>query len=810
VLGAGIIGLAVARFIRQPFDARWLALAASALAGSALVSPKVSRAQSVVALPDAFLFLTLLLCGAEAAALVGALAVAGDASRSARRWLNLAAQVAVLCCSFFMASSLVNLLFGDARLLAHRRETFFLYALALGMLAAAQGLINSFLVAAAIALKTGKPILPTWREASSWALVTSLAAACATGMANELIHFYGFWTVIFMIPVLLANHLASRPYLETVRQHSLRWQGSEARFRSAFDHAAIGMALVEPNGRWLQVNPSLCRMVGYAEEELLGTNFQALTHPDDLTSALKHIYLLLEGKIPTFQMEKRYVHKLGYTVWVLLSVSLAREVGEHSVRLIFQMQDITDRQRAKDLLVHDAFHDGLTGLPNRALFMHHLKLTFERAQRREEPPFVVLFLDLDRFKLVNDSLGHLVGDQLLVGIARRLESCLRPGDRVARLGGDEFTILLKNINDTSEATEVAERIRQELTQPFTLSGQEVFTTLSIGVAHSALGYEQPEDMLRDADTAMYRAKARGTARHEVFDKTMHSQALSLLQMETDLRRAVERQEFLVHYQPIVTLETGRLRGFEALVRWHHPEQGLIPPIKFIPIAEETGLIVDIGHWALREACRQMREWQAQYPAGSELQMSVNLSGKQFVQPNLLGRIKGILRETGLPPRSLKLEITESVVMENIEVATSMLQQIRALEIELSIDDFGTGYSSLSYLHRFPLNTLKIDRSFVIHMSNNNENKEIVRTIVMLARSLGMDVIAEGVETQDQLAQLWALECKYGQGYFFSKPLGGKAAGELVKHNKQWPMSLPCQVISDERTDHQLVEYTVAM
>jgi len=796
VFGAGVIGLTVVRLISRPFDARWVALAVFAVIGSTLAASKVPGSKNVVTVSQTFLFLTLLLCGAEAATLVVAIAVASDCYRSMKRWLPLAANVAVICCSFFITSSLVELLFGDLRFLAHQKETFFLYALALGVLALVQGWVNSSLVRVGVAIKTGKPILRAWDAGYSWMLVTHCSGVIVAGVGNALIYYYGLWAVAFVIPILLANYLAFRPYIETARQHVLELQRSEARFRSAFDHAAIGMAMVEPKGRWLQVNHSLCKIVGYSEPELRAMSFQAITHPEDLSSAQKHVYLLLERKIPTFQMEKRYIHKLGYTVWVLWSVSLAHDVESKSVRLIFQIQDITDRQRTKDQLVHDAFHDALTGLPNRALFMQHLKIAIEGAKRGEGRPFAILFLDLDRFKIINDSLGHMVGDQLLVGIARRLESCLRPGDRVARLGGDEFTIFVKDINEASDATEVAERIRQKLTQPFSLSGQEVFTTVSIGIAHSAIGYEQPEDMLRDADTAMYRAKSQGTARHEVFDKAMHSNALSLLQMETDLRRAVERQEFLIHYQPIVTLENGRLRGFEALVRWQHPEHGLVSPAKFIPIAEETGLIVNIGQWVLEEACRQMREWQQQYAAGLELQMSVNLSSKQFIQPNLIGKIGETLKRTGLDPRNLKLEITESVVMENVDIATNMLRQIRALGIELSIDDFGTGYSSLSYLHRFPLNTLKIDRSFVIHMTGNSENTEIVRTIVMLAKTLGMDVIAEGVETQEQLAQLWALDCKYGQGYFFSKPVSGSVAGKLVQSGKQWPMSVPCKVISD--------------
>jgi diguanylate cyclase (GGDEF)-like protein/PAS domain S-box-containing protein len=809
-IGSSILGFTGGRLFFEPFDTRWVVLAGLAALSSFFIYSRIPAARNVIACSETFLFLTLLLCGANAAMLVAAIAVASDFARYARRWRALATNVAVTCCAFFVASSLLSYLFGDLRLLAHRKETFFVYALALGLLAALYSLVYSWLVLTGVALNTRKPILATWREGFARILVIHFSAVLAAGVVNGFIQDYGFWAAGLVIPILLAIYLAYRPYIETAHRHMVELQRSEARFRSAFDNAAIGMALVDLNGRWLQVNPSLCKILGYSEQELKALNFQSLTHREDLPSSLQYVSLLLEGKLPSFQLEKRYIHKLGYTVWVLWSASLARDGASKSARLIFQIQDITERQRAKEQLLHEAFHDSLTGLPNRALFLQYLKLALERVKCNQEPPFAIFFLDLDRFKLINDSLGHVVGDQLLKGIADRLGSCLRPGDRVARLSGDEFALLVRNIEDANDATEVAERIRQQLMQPFNLSGHEVFTTVSIGIAHSASGYEHPEDMLRDADTAMYRAKSLGTSRHEVFDKAMHSNALGLLQLETDLRRAVEREEFLVHYQPIVALENGKLHGFEALVRWEHPEQGMVSPGKFIPLAEETGLIVQIGNLVLREACRQMREWQNLYPASFPLQMSVNLSGKQFLQPDLMGRIKEILRLTRLDPHYLKLEITESVVMDNVEVAIGMLKQIRALGIALSIDDFGTGYSSLSYLHKFPLNTLKVDRSFVSQMKGNNENTEIVRTIITLAKALRMDVIAEGTETREQVAQLRALGCKYGQGYYFSKPLSAKAAGQLIGSHKQWEVATPAQTLRDQQDDPQLIECTVVM
>ncbi|HEU4511160.1 MAG TPA: diguanylate cyclase [Pyrinomonadaceae bacterium] len=549
--------------------------------------------------------------------------------------------------------------------------------------------------------------------------------------------------------------------------------GKKSYGHGTFDNAAIGMAVVSMDGSWLQVNEALCKLLGYSEQELRATSFQTLTHPDDLRHVQSHIHRVLEGYTDSHEQEKRYIHENGDTVWVLWHVSLLKDSETGTKRLFFQVQDISDRKKAEEKLTQDT----LTGLPNRARFYDLLKLRFARKQANRQ--CAVLLLDVDRFKLVNDSLGNASADQLLIQIANRVKTCMRQHDVLARVGGDEFAVLLDDVSGEEEASSVATRIQQALAISFNLLGQEVYTTLSIGIALASDFSENVSDILRDAETAMHSAKARGKARYEIFGRDMHGELMSQLKMETDLRRACERDELFVDYQPIVSLRNHTLIGFEALVRWRHPEFGLVPPKDFIPVAEETGQILTIGQRVLESACRQAREWQEAYPASPPLFVSVNLSVKQFNQPGLVENIANLLQEFELPPRCLKLEITESVFSDNIEAAVGLLTQLRALGVQLSIDDFGTGYSSLSYLQRFPIDTLKIDRSFVTQMMENEENLAIVRTIVALAQNLGMDVVAEGVETEDQLMLLKKLECENGQGFLFSTPLGGRQLDQFI-------------------------------
>ena len=458
-----------------------------------------------------------------------------------------------------------------------------------------------------------------------------------------------------------------------------------------------------------------------------------------------------------------------------------RQIRQLNAELEARVQERTRQLEAANAqLLNLALHDALTGLPNRVLLMERLTEALQRSSQDSNYQFAVLFLDCDRFKLVNDSLGHLVGDELLISVSRAIATTLNPEDTLARLGGDEFAILLTHLSSDREATTVAQRILDVLAHPFKLSCCEVFTNTSIGIALGHSGYTQPEHILRDADTAMYRVKRSGKCRYQFFDATMHTEALQRLHLETDLRRAIHQQEFILHYQPIVSLPNQKIRGFEALIRWIHPQRGYVPPNQFIGIAEETGLICEIGQWVLREACRQLREWQHKLPGSDRLTMSVNLSARQLTQTDLIDQIDEILDDTQLAPQDLKLEITESAIMENAELAITLLEQLQKRHIQLSIDDFGTGYSSLSYLHQLPVQMLKIDGSFVSRVDIDGEKLELVRTIVNLAWNLGMEVTAEGVETSTQLAQLRALKCEFAQGYFFSKPLPAEAMLALLQ------------------------------
>ncbi|MEH1945781.1 MAG: EAL domain-containing protein [Nostoc sp.] len=593
------------------------------------------------------------------------------------------------------------------------------------------------------------------------------------------------------------------------------------RYQDLFEFAPYGYLVTNTSGTIQEANNVAGTMLGVQQKHLVGKPlilFIAQQDRQSFSSQINNlqeilnweIHLQPRGEMPfpasvkasvVYDLEGKY---LGWR-WLLCNISerkqaeemLHRAYGELEIRVAERtaelvkanqklLNEITERKRVESQLLHLAFHDALTGLANRAAFMNRLRHAINYSKRHSDYLFAVLFIDLDRFKVINDSLGHLNGDQLLLATASRLEVCIRSIDTAARLGGDEFTILLEGIQDVADAITVAERIQKELTLPFELDEQEVFITASIGIAlSSTVDYQHPEELLRDADTAMYRAKVLGRARYELFNSDMYANALARLQLETDLRRAIEREEFRVYYQPIVSLTSGSIIGFEALLRWQHPERGLLNPADFIPLAEETGLIFSIGKWALHEACRQMQVWRVCHCSKLLDKISVNLSAKQFSQPDLIEQIGQILHSAGLDAGTLMLEITENAIVENGNKVTAAILQLREMGIELSIDDFGTGYSSLGGLYNFPISVLKIDRSFISLTGINSKNLEIIEIIVALAHKLGVDVLAEGVETKEQLLLLRKLNCQYVQGHFFSVPLNSSAAEALIMENPQW-------------------------
>jgi diguanylate cyclase (GGDEF)-like protein/PAS domain S-box-containing protein len=689
---------------------------------------------------------------------------------------------------------------------------------------------------------------------------------------------------------------------------------AQDRFRSVFDHAPIGVAVVSLDGRYLQVNRSLCEILGYPEEELQALTWQEITHPDDLATSLAYAHRIKEGKCPKYHLDKRFLNADGHTVWASLNVSLVKDSEGEPLYFVSQIQDITKRKRAEEALDrlrhqhemvlksagegifgldleghatfvnptatdmtgwdaddllgrslhdtlhhtkpdgapypkeqcpiyaafttgathsrddevfwrkdgtsfpveyvstpisedgeiagavvtfrditerkalesqlrHQAFYDPLTGLPNRALFRDRLEHALTRANRRGSK-VAVLFTDLDNFKVINDSLGHKAGDQLLTAVAERLKVNLRPEDTAARLGGDEFTILVEDVPSVGDVAQIAERIAEILQPPFILEEQEVFVTVSIGIALNNSTQAQPADLLRHADLAMYRAKHRGKARYEMFEPSMDAKAVERLMLETGLRRALVRQQFRVYYQPIVALENDEVTGVEALVRWEHPQRGLLLPEAFLSVAEETGLIVRIGDWVLREAVNQARIWQERYPGAQPLTISVNLSTREFFHPNLVAEV---LDESEIDPARLQLEITEGAMKSNGTSSTERtLRNLRRMGVLLAIDDFGRGYSSLSYLKRFPVDFLKIDRSFIAGLGQDTDgepkDEEIVKAMIDLTHALGLKVIAEGVETSEQLARLRTMKCDLAQGNYFSKPLPSGALAKILKQN----------------------------
>ncbi|MDY0002382.1 MAG: EAL domain-containing protein [Polyangia bacterium] len=564
-------------------------------------------------------------------------------------------------------------------------------------------------------------------------------------------------------------------------------QKSEERFALAASGAHDGLWEWDLESGQLYVSPrwlDIHGLDGTGPNSMVELWFERV-HPEDLTLLRAEIQAHLDGVSAHFEREYRVLHADGSYRWMLTRGLAVREPGSTPVRMAGSTVDITERRQTEEQLLHHALHDRLTGLPNRALFMDRLRRALAQARHSPGYDMAVVLLDLDRFKMVNESLGHEVGERIIKEVGTRLKEIVKPGDTLSRVGGDEFAILLEGLREPGEARKLVDRVQEHLTRPFQHQGNEIFVTASVGIAPCTPEYERAGDLVRDAEVAMYRAKTMGRERCAVFAPAMRERAVAWLQIEGHLRHALERDQLLLYYQPIVSLETGQISGFEALIRWRHPELGLVSPSKFVHVAEETGLIIPMGQWVLLNAARQLKRWQTELPSHRDLTVNVNLSARQLNDRQLVGSVSKILEETQIPAHSLRLEITESVLMEDRTSAMKLLRELKSLKVQLSIDDFGTGYSSFSHLELFPISSLKIDRSFIHRMGLAGEHPDVVDTIITLGRNLGLHVVAEGVETDGQLAQLRQLRCEFAQGFLFSPPLGSQQAEELLVRNPRW-------------------------
>ncbi len=780
----------------------WLqtAIGAFVAMGAGFFPVRVKRAKNSFAAGEIFIFLLLLMHGPAAAVLAAAGEAAVGALRTSKRWTSRIASPAMAGLAMFCAGSLLT----PVRANMDSNPTALIVATML--FALAYFVINTTLVSAVPRLKRGEKL--QWSDlfgVFGWIGIAYAASAAVAALLHLTYRQSGTGVLMAMVP-LLAMMLATLHYYfrqqeadeavrlagaealarerELAERHVQELQASERRFHSAFTHASIGMALLSFDGQILQANPALRALVGRSGDELLNLRIQDLVWPDDCGLLQEQMGLVNGHEFEGFAVELRCTHRSGDAVWVAAHCSFFSEPGAGVPSLILQLHDISARRTAEEDLHHIAFHDALTGLPNRRRFYEHLELALAAVKPpgpAGTPPsaFAVMFLDFDRFKLINDSLGHSAGDEFLVQVSKRIQNSLRPQDTVARLGGDEFAVLARELDNDQAATALADRLIEAMRQPFFVAGTELNTSASIGITFSGLGYTSPEDVLRDADTAMYKAKAAGKARYALFDASLHTEVAGRLRLEGDLRRALDEGRLSVAYQPVCDLGSGKINGFEALVRWTHPSDGPISPVDFLPIAEEAGLMPRLTDFVLQSACRQVRAWQQQHASQAQLSINVNLSGHDLAHVGMLSRITRALADSGLQPQHLCLELTENILMSRLEAALPALADLRRMGVSLAIDDFGTGYSSLSHLSTLPIDCLKIDRSFVSRLHSGANEAAVVRSIILLGSSLGKAVVAEGIETPSQLKQLRDLGCRLGQGYLLARPLTVEAASALL-------------------------------
>ncbi len=778
------------RLLPQPAAQLGPVLAGLAMVALAACFPlKLPRSTNTVLVADVFIYTMLAALGGPAAVLAAGLEALIGALRSSKRLSTYISAPAAAMAAMGLGAAAYSTVHQGLQALGLAADVASLAALcAVAPLPVA--LTTGSLMSMMAAKRGQRLALADWLATSSWIAAMSLGSAFLAGLVHlsALRHGPAVFVIaaalvaalVALLRLTLRRHEAERQVQETrvvEAQHEAAL--SQQRFMAAFTHAAIGMAIVRPGGAMLQVNGALCALLGRAEDELLGQPFGSLLHEGDGPLFTRQAEGMLDHAPQTLSMELRCRGPEGAEIWVVLHCSHYDDAGGAGACLIYQLHDITSRHLVERRLQHIAYHDGLTDLANRTCFHERLEVAVERSTGDAAQRFAVMFLDLDRFKIVNDSLGHIAGNQLLREVATRLRGCVRPSDLVARLGGDEFAVLLEDLHDRGHGMRLAQRVLDALGRPLNLAGTEVVPGASVGITFSDLGYRTVDEVLRDADLAMYEAKAGGRGRVALFDSSMHAKVAEKLALESDLRRAIGEGALSVMYQPLYWLEPLQLYGFEALARWVHPERGPISPAVFIALAEESGHIEALTDWVLDQALAQLSVWQRQLPDAAALGMHVNISGRDLARDDLALVVQQLLGRHGVAPGSLTLEITETTLMGRLETALQTMGQLREAGVRFSIDDFGTGYSSLSYLSTLPIDSLKIDRSFVMGLHDKPHHVEIVRAVLNLGQTLGRKVIAEGVETPEQLATLRELGVPIGQGYLLSRPLRPQQVTELL-------------------------------
>ena len=774
--------------------------AVAMLAG--LYPVRIPGSKNSFAAGEIFIFLLLLMHGPAAAVLAAAGEALVGSMRSSKRWTSRLVSPALAAVAMGVAGNTLHAALQGLRTLGVLNEVVLLMVamtFAIGYF-----VLNTSLITVIPHLKRNEPMrLRALMGSFGWVGITYAASSLIAGLLFLTFEQVGVGVltaavpIIAMLLVMLHVYFRKREFddaahrvrleaaereAEQTARHLSELGVSEQRFHNAFSNAAIGMALVSVNGQVLQANAAMLALVGRTERDLMGREFGTIVHPEDAAALTERLTRCALGH-DTAPIELRITHPTGQDAWVSIHTGTFADGAIAVPRLILQAQDITGRRSAETRLQHIAYHDNLTGLANRARFRDSLAAAIDRCRRDPERGFAVMYLDFDRFKLINDTLGHSAGDQFLMTAARRIVRQVRPQDIVGRLGGDEFAILIEQTGGEEMALAFADRLQRALREPFQVDGTEVNSSASIGITFSSVGYETPDEVLRDADIAMYRAKSSGRARHALFDTALRSQLSDQVRLEADLRLAIEHNQITLAFQPIFDLVSGCIVSFEALARWTHAERGPVLPQRFIAVAEESGLIGKLTERILSLSCQQLRRWQAS-TGNPQLRMQVNLSGIDLCQGGLANHVAGLLHAHGIEASHLTLEITESKLMTQLERALETLTRLRDIGVGISVDDFGTGYSSLSYLSTLPISSLKVDRSFVNHMMNATQDGEIVRAIISLGNALGKTVIAEGIETSAQLAQLRARGCRFGQGYFLAPPMSADEALLLLHSERE--------------------------